>query len=277
MQFRNLILALLLPAMIAPAKTEEDQEAPKVETIQWEAAYARPGYASIEAFAESVNSRQQPWGELLMPDAVAEFERPAIAGLPLSETFSSGGVFVVRRNQTSAIVFADNKHFRSSPFCAVVFLLSRTGGQFHVTDFIRRSEGYESYSDVAKPTMLKLQPDIFPHLRFTQFLGGRKCEFDTDEFYVVRHNKFQRTLLLKNGGAYFSPADPYREFGQDADIRVKRGKLCVAVRRFWTTDDERKQEQTFTAGFRWNGRLFRFIGPKAGMITCNAPESLPRP
>ncbi len=156
-----------------------------------------------------------------MQDYNTEYENPLQFRRPLSESAWSDGVVVVHQTRISAVVFADNKVNRTAPFCAVVFLLAKEGRRFHVVDFIRRATGYESYSALAKPKVLNLHSGGFLHFYFTEFLGGRKWDFDTDEFYIVRHNKLRRTLLLKNVSAFLSPADPYREFTQDADVQCE--------------------------------------------------------
>lgn len=269
----KITLPLALGLLISVQDVVASEATPNAKIIKCGLAFTKPGFVSVDAFVESVNLRKGIWGELLMPDDFPEYENPLQFRRPLSESAWSDGVVVIHQTRNSAIVFADNKANRTAPFCAVVFLLAKEGRRFHVVDFIRRATGYESYSAIAKPKVLNLQSGGFLHFYFTEFLGGRKWDFDTDEFYIVRHNKFRRTLLLKNVSAYLSPADAYREFTQDADVHVNRGRLLLTVKRSWSMDEKPETQQTLNVAFRWNSRQLQFTSPRAATLMLKEPNS----
>ena len=84
-----------------------------------------------------------------------------------------------------------------------------------------------------------------------------------------------QTLQLGNVGAYLSPAHPYREYFQRAEVGVFRGQPRVTIQRIWAMngeegEDERKQE--FAVDFRWDARMEKFVGPRAEAISLKEPE-----
>ncbi len=262
------LLALALWTTAPSGAVLASERVPKVKTFKCDAVFQRPGFATVEDFMEKVRAREDPWRDLLAPDASAEYDDPAALAGPLSK-----GLTVVHRSKEFAIVFAENTRFRRSPYADVVFLLWKTGRRFHVVDFIRRSIGYESYSVVAVPKVLKLEPRRFVHFYFVEYFGGRKCGFDTAELWLVGNHKFQRTLLLEDDGAFLSPAHPYREFDQTTEVSVSRGRPLMTVQRTWRMDEQDVQRQNFTVLFRWNARLEKFTSPHAGKIPLKEPDS----
>ena len=267
----------MLAAAILDGRSWASDETPKVKSFTCGPAFRRPAYSSVDDFVEHLASRDRPWRELLKPDDTPEFDNADDFGKSLS-----GKVTVLHRAKDSAIVFVDNKPFRRSPFCAVILLLERKKGRFHVTDFVRRASGYGGYSDVSEPKILNLRPHQFVHFYFTEFLGGRKWDFDTDEFYLVRNGRFQRTLILRNVSAFCSPAAPYREFEQNAEVTEFNGRPRFTIERNWSTDGRDDQKQEFTVTFRWNPHTQKFTSSQAGTITLKQPpswssEGLPHP
>jgi hypothetical protein len=270
-------VALALTAVLLTVGAWANDDTPKVKSFTCGPAFRGPGYATVDDFIEHLESRSSPWQDLLMPDDFPEYENADDFRKPLS-----GKIKVIHRFGNSAIIFVDNKPFRTSPFSAVIFLLERKNHRFHVADFVRKSTGYESYSDVSEPKILKLQPHRFVHFYFTEFLGGRKWDFDTDEFYIVRNERFQKTLTLKNVSAFCSPAAPYREFVQNVDVTASHGRPYFTIERIWSMDGRDDQKHQFTVVFRWNRRTEKFSSSQAGSITLKEPsswssEGLPEP
>ncbi|MEP6668341.1 MAG: hypothetical protein ABJF10_04265 [Chthoniobacter sp.] len=247
------------------------------EAVACDLAFRRPGFSTVEDFVDAVQSRGAPWDNLLTPKVDPQFDNPDDFHAALTDH-----VKVIHRARNFAIVFADNKPGRVSPFCAVVFLLERKERRFHVADFIRRSARYQSYSYIGDPQPVKLRPSGLYHFYFTEYLGGRKWGFDSEEFYVVSGGRFHRTLVLKNVGAYLSPADPYREFTQDVQVSVRQGRPRIAIHRIWTEEGKEDREQSIATVCTWNSQSLRFIGPKVRGFSLKEPEvwsgkGLPKP
>jgi hypothetical protein len=129
--------------------------------------------------------------------------------------------------------------------------------------------------------MLRLQPSRYAHFYFQEYLGGRKCGLESDEFFVVKDGRLRRTLFLKNVGAYLSPADPYGEFSQDAEVSVTEGRPRITITRRWVSDSG-EQEQKFSVLFRWDSSTQRFFSPRSRTLVVKEPEpwtakGLPKP
>jgi len=277
MNAKNFSRSFALFTILLTANAVASEDAPRIRLIKWGPVFQRPGFASVNDFVEKLRSPKDPWRRLLTPDHVSEYRDDNAAPHPFSK-----GTEIIYQSGRAAIVFADHKPFRDSPFCSVIFLLAKKRGQFHVADFIRRSAGEESSSTVGEPKILKLKPHGYLHLYFTDSIGGRRWEFDTDEFYIVRDNRFHQTLTLHNDGAYLSPADPYRSFAQAAEVGVSRGRPHIVISRSWVTKDDSEPEQKFSVLFRWNSRSGKFTSPKVTNITLKEPtlwtaEGLPKP
>ena len=106
--------------------------------------------------------------------------------------------------------------------------------------------------------------------------------FDSDGFYIVRKQRLHPTLLLQNDGAYLSPAAPYREFTQTAEIHISQGRPRIDIHRWWGQPDGSDTEQKLSVIFRWNPRTEKFTSPHAGRLSLKEPSSwtadeLPRP
>ena len=274
---RNLLLLLVFLAFLSAATAQDQEPVPKVGAVECGPLFRKPGFASIANFAEAVQAGKAPWGKLLTPDPSPESGSTEAVGAIMPDS-----VTIMHATEDSAIVFARQKQGRTAPFCVVIFLLEKKGTRFHVTDFIRRSEGYESYADVSQPQILHLQPKDAVHFHFTVYLGGRKWGFDTDEFYMVRSGRFRSTLTLKNVGAYLSPADPYREFSQSADVGVSDGNPRVVIHRSWGIEGGRDRRQEFTVAFQWDAQAERFVSENADRISLREPKlwtgaGLPKP
>jgi hypothetical protein len=277
MNFPTITVLLALSTIVPNMKAWADDETPKVKTFRCGPVFRKPGFRTIDEFVEDVRARNDPWRELLMPDTIPEyFDREKFLA-PLSD-----GMEVIHRSKETALVYAHNRPYGRSPFCSVIFLVEKKGHRFHVTDFIRRSVGYESYSDTEVPKVLKLEPRRFVHFYFAEDLGGRKWGFGTDEFFAVRNHRFQQTLLLKDDDAYLSPVDPYREFSQTAEVSVTRGRPCIRVQRSWTTADGEEPKENFSVLFHWNSHTQKFTSARAGKLQLAkgklwSAESLPKP
>lgn len=270
-------LVLRAFAFVLLSGTAAAQDPSKVKNFPWRSVYQKPGFANVDTFVEKLRHREKPWGELLMPDDLPDYEMP--------EDFTDPDrteVTVIYRTKGSAIVFAKNKPHRQAPFSALIFLLTKTGRHFHVTDFIRSATGYESYSDVNVPEMLKLQPREYPHFYFVNYFGGRKWDFGTAEFYLVKDRRFRRTLTLKNVDAYLSPAAPYRDFSQTAKVSVRDGRPLVQIGRQWSFDSGENASEDFSIVFHWNPHSQSFTSTNPRRITLLEPpswsgEGLPKP
>jgi hypothetical protein len=270
MQLQGFIFTLVLSVTGFAGTVFADRE--KLPPRQWEPAFSQPGFATVEGFTDHLQSGAEPWRDLLIPDPAP----PGAAAKNGAKEMQVEDAVIVHRSKDAAIVFARNKTNRTAPFCAVVFLLTRTGDRFHVTDFVRRSENSGSYSDVVAPRLLKLDPSFGVHFYFMDLLGGRRWGFDTLEFFAVKGGKLHPTLLLKNVGAYLSPARPYREFFQSAEVAVFRGQPRLMIERIWAMegeegDDERRQE--FAVDFRWDRRAEKFVGPRTEVVSLKEPET----
>jgi hypothetical protein len=213
-----------------------------------------------------------------MPDDFPSYDKRADFEAPLAQ-----GPQVVHREEKAGLVYAHNKPFRTSPFCSVVFLLVKKGDHFHVADFIRRATGYESYSDTSEPRILPLRPEGSVHFYFTEFLGGRKWDFDTGRFYMVLNNRLRPTLALQNDAAFLSPADPYGEFTQSVEVSVVQGRPTVTVHRSWVKKEGAERKEEFSVEFHWNARRQRFTSRNAVKLLLLEPtetwtaKGLPQP
>ena len=267
MRFRTLLLVLILGTSALAADAKAAGPAAQADAFRNDPRFRNPSFASVDEFVHLVEAREVPWDTLLQPDKSPEYDASA-------EIVAPGAleVDVVRHSPKQAIVFAQYKANRTAPFSAVIFLLSEKGGRWQVSDFIRRSVGYGSYSEVSLPKTLKLRPTEHLHFYFTDFMGGRKCGVDTDEFYMVDGNRLRRTLLLKNDGAFISPADPWREFSQSAQVSVASGRLHVRVLRIWGLEDGEEKKQGLAVTFRWDPRRKKFTSPSVGRLFVNDPK-----
>jgi len=268
MLLRSLLLAFVLATYaLAADETATEPDAP-AKSFQCGLRFRRPGFASVDDFVQVVTAREAPWSELLQPDKIPEYDTS-------NEIVAPGAmeVDVIHRTRRQAIVFAQWKANRTAPFSAVTFLLTKQGSRWHVSDFIRRSTSYESYSELRPPTMLKLRPEEHLHFYFRNYMGGRRLGVDTDEFYMVEGSRFRRTLLLKNDGAYISPADPWREFVQDAQVSAVSGRLRIRVQRTWGLENGEERKQAFTVTFRWDPKRHKFVSPSEGRIFVNEPSA----
>jgi len=278
MKSKAISFMLILWAMIPSVESLADGETPRVRKFRRGPVFQRPAFKTIEDFVEAVRMRRYPWMELLTPDDIPSFDNPADFSRPLAD-----GVRVIHQTERMAIVYADNKPSRTAPFSSVIFLLEKKRNRFHVADFIRRATGYDSYSGTGEPKVLKLRPFGFVHFYFSEFRGGRRWGFDSDEFYIVRNRRFYHTLVLKNDGAYLSPAAPYREFFQSAEVGVSEGRLEMAVHRIWGMEDGGDLDQKFSVAFHWNSRTQRFASADAGRLQLKKPgqtwtaDGLPKP
>ncbi|HSI14640.1 MAG TPA: hypothetical protein VK961_21490 [Chthoniobacter sp.] len=277
MRFRTLLFGLILGASAFAADTKAARPDAQADSFRYDPRFRTPRFASVDEFVHVVESREAPWDILLQPEKSPDYDASA-------EVVAPGAleVDVIRHSPAQAIVFAQYKANRTAPFSAVIFLLSQKGDRWHVSDFIRRSVGYGSYSEISRPQMLKLRPTEHLHFYFTDFMGGRKWGVDTDEFYMVEGNRLRRTLLLKNDGAFISPADPWREFSQSAQVSVASGRLHVRVLRTWGLADGEEKKQGLAVTFRWDQRRKKFTSPSVGRLFVNDPkdwtsEGLPPP
>jgi hypothetical protein len=258
-------LALGISALAADPAADGLPKAPRFGP-----RFQHPGFASIDDFAHAVQAREVPWDALMEPDQSADpdydFSREIVAP-------GAWEVQVVHHSTRSAVVFIRYKPNRTAPFSAVVFVLSRSGKRWHVTDFVRRSVSYMSYSDVVSPKLLKLRSGGPLHFYFRNYMGGRKLGVETDEFYMVDGARLRRTLLLQNDDAYISPADPWREFDQNSEVSAVYGHLRVHVQRIWGLENGEDRKQSFTVTFRWDPRRKKFDGADVNRLFVNEPSA----
>lgn len=267
MHFRTLLLWLVFGISALAADQTADGSP---NALRFGPRFRNPGFASIDDFAHAVQAREVPWDALLEPDKSADpdydFSKEIVAP-------GAWQVDVIHHSARSAVVFIRYKPNRTAPFTAVVFLLSRVGKRWHVSDFVRRSASYMSYSDVVTPKLLKLHSGGRLHFYFRNYMGGRKLGVETDEFYMVGGNRLRRTLLLQNDGAYISPADPWREFDQSSEVSAVAGRLRVHAQRTWGLESGEERKQSFTVIFRWDPRRKKFVSTNASRLYVNEPSA----
>ena len=242
------------------------------------ARFQRPAFADLDDFVQAVQAQEEPWDVLMQPNKNPYSENEAG---PEVEAPGAWTKEIVHDSRRQAIVFIQHKENRYAPFSALVFLLSRKGGRWHVTDFVRRSNDGRD-SGVRTPKMLKLCPAGLLHFYFTEDVGGRKWGIASDEFYTVDGTHLRRTLLLKTDGAYMSPADPWREFDQRATVEVVAGRLRVSVQRTWGLESGEDRKQSFAVTFHWDSRRKKFASHRANTLSLNEPiawtaQGLPSP
>lgn len=268
MLFRSLLLATILATSALAADNGARRCIPR---------FHNPSFPTVDRFTEVLQAQERPWSELLEPDKIPEYDAS-------DEIVASWALQVqaVHHSARQAIVFAQYKANRTAPFSALIFLLTKEGRRWHVSDFIRRSVGYGSYSVVKPPTILKLRPSRHLHFYFQNELGGRKLAVETDEFYMVEGSHLRRTLLVKNVGAFISPAEPWREFTQSAEVSAVSGRPRIGIQRTWGLENGEERKQSFAVTFRWDLRGRKFVSPNAGKLSVNEPiawtsKGLPAP
>jgi len=260
-------LAIALLAILLTGSATSEEFAPSAPAVLCDSTYRRPGFASVDDFVGRVSAPTGPWQRLL-----ATVHLPDMGDETQAEHPFSKGVRIIYRSRTTALVFVHRKVFRTSPYCAVIFLLVKRGRQFHVADFIYRATDYESYSDIEVPSLLPLKSRRLLHFHLSEFFGGRRWGFDTDELFVVRHDRLRRTLRLRADGAYLFTPWPYLEFFQGAEVSVANGRPCVTISRSWTSKEGKERKEKFAVVFRWNSSTEKFESTSRRKITIKEPE-----
>src|SRR5436190_14197298 len=95
------LLALAISAIVLNTASASAGEPPKVKAIPWGLVHQRPGFATVDAFIEKLRLREDPWGELLMPDDIPEYEN--LKDFTDPERLVTT---VIHRSKESAVVFA---------------------------------------------------------------------------------------------------------------------------------------------------------------------------
>jgi hypothetical protein len=271
---KALIIALFAVLIQFAAHAEEQEGGDDVVCNEM---FRKPAFVTVDLFEKTLRGGLEPWAKLVTPASSDEESAPLAFDGPYSE-----GVKVVHNANGVAIVFAHSKRYRTSPVCAVMFLLVKQDDhRYRVDDFIRWTD-VPSYSNIDEPEILKLKPLGSLHVHWSRFSGGRRWGFDTDIFYMVRKNRFQQTLMLNNDGCFLMPADPYVLFEQDVEAKAIRGMLRVTAKRNWNLEDGSDQQQSLTVWFRWEGKSKMLVSKDAGKLSLKEPgcwtgAGLPKP
>jgi hypothetical protein len=248
-----------------------DQGLPKIEPPPYLATFANNAYRDAEAFKKDLLALKSPWRELFDGPQESSGEY-TIAPYDKLET-----VEILHSSKDVAVVKAVAERYRTS-FCAVVFLLAKNGDGFRVADIIRRTD--LGYSYIGKVEVLPLKPEKYLHLHLSIYRGGRRLGWTSDELFIVKDELFQPTLALRDGFS-MTPANPYRSFDQNAELRSKEGAPSFRVTRRWTLEKVEK-DQNFDVDFHWDAKMEKWISPDAGKIQMDEPEiwdgkKLPKP
>lgn len=267
----RLFVSSLLIASLCHAASAEDVAFPKIEPPPYLETLLNRPYANPESFKTELEGFKSPWRELF--DGVKDSEEGQVIA-PYDKLES---VQIVHQTSESAIVAAFAGRNRVS-YCAVIFLLTKNGGDLEIADIIRRTA--IGYSCVEQIEVMPFKPEKYIHLHLSTYHGGRHWGWTSDEFFIVKNDVFKPTLALRDGFTMF-PARPYDSFDQDAEIKERDGRLGIRVTRTWALDGG-EQKQEFGVDFRWNPRAEKWESPDIGKIILKEPslwsgEKLPKP